>query len=147
MSRPLPEVRGLARKLLQRQYASDTAGGRVEAAQEVLAGLAERISPLVGGGGVHLLLQRALKRSRREHPWLSEIRLEREVPWHLAGATEAAEALDPEEVASAAEAVLSELIGLVARFLGADMAIRLVRQSFPAASWEDNGSGTEGEQP
>lgn len=145
MSRPLPEVRSLVRTLLDASAADDSVESRVLAAQHVLAGLANAMTPLVGIGGIHLLLQRALRRSRAAHPWLHAIQLDRESPWRLQGAAEAAHGHTPEEVTAAAEELLAELVGLLVRFLGADMTIRLVRRSFPEMIREP-GSGTEGDQ-
>jgi hypothetical protein len=57
---------------------------------------------------------------------------------------EAAGEVPPEEAQAAAQALLADLIGLLARFLGADMAIRMVRQSFPEITRGGNtGSGAE----
>ena len=131
MSAAPPDVLALARALLHDQGAGRRAEEWVEAAERVLHRLAERLGPLVGAAGFRMLLQRALKRTGAERSWLAAIELDPESPWRLDGAVEAAREMTPEDAASAAAALLAELVGLIARFLGADMAIRLVRQSFP----------------
>jgi hypothetical protein len=144
MSRALPEVRSLARTLLNGRNAAPGADAQAQAAELVLQRLAERISPLVGAGGFHLLLQRALRRTRAEHPWLDAVQIDPEMPWRLPGMAEAARDRPAAEAAAAAQALLAELIGLLARFLGADMAIGLVQQSFPEITGGgDTGSGFE----
>jgi hypothetical protein len=135
----LPEVRILARALLESGGGGLESDDAMDWARRALRRLAERLTPLVGVGGFHLLLQRSLIRARREHPWLDAIQLEEVSPWSLTGAAEAARGSEPEEVRSAAEALLAELIGLIARFLGADLAMQLVRESFPEASTGGDG--------
>jgi hypothetical protein len=143
MSESFPEVRSLARALLAGQCPGPGAEAAVEAAERVMHRLADRLSPLVGVGGFHLLLQRALKRTRVEHAWLDAVRTDPEVPWRLPGMAEAAREA-PEGPNDAVQALLAELIGLLARFLGADMTIRLVRQSFPEMRrGGETGAGSE----
>jgi hypothetical protein len=144
MSRSFPEVRSVARMLLNGQNGGLGADAQAEAAERVLQRLAERIIPLVGAGGFHLLLQRALRRTCAEHPWLGALQIGPDAPWRLPGMAEAAGSRPPAEAEAAAQALLAELIGLLARFLGADMAIQLVRQSFPEITrGGDTGSGAE----
>jgi hypothetical protein len=144
MSGALPSVRVLARRLLALGERSAAGHDPVEAAHHVLARLADRLSLLVGTGGFHLLLQRALKRALREHPWLVGVQTGVEEPWRLTGVEEAARGANAEDVAAGLESAVAELVGLIARFLGADMAVRLVRQSFPELTASgDPGSGSE----
>ena len=144
MTASLPEVRSLARALFEGQSPDSGADSQVEAAERVLRRLSDRISPLVGSAGFALLLQRALKRARAEHPWLGAVHVDQETPWGLVGMVDVAREVTPDDAAAAAQALITELIGLVARFLGADMAIRLVRQSFPEVTLGgDKGAGSE----
>lgn len=139
----MPEVLALARALLESEGPGSSVEARAEAARRVLERLAARISPLVGAGGFHLLLQRALKRAREAHPWLEALQAGADEPWP-AGAGEAPPDVAAEDASAGFEAAVAELIGLLARFLGADMAVRLVRQSFPEVPWGgDTGSGSE----
>jgi hypothetical protein len=133
MSRPLPELRALVRRLVEWASPDPTVRGRVDAGERILQALSERLGLLVGTGGFHMLLERALKRAREEHRLLGNVRPDPHGGRMLGGLAEAVQDEDPEEVASAVEAVITELIGLVSRFLGADMAVRLVRQSLPDA--------------
>lgn len=137
MTPPLTEVRGLARRLLAARSGARTAEADVETLERVLRPLAERISPLVGTAGFQLLLSRALRRTQHRHPWLHAVRAGGGAGQQLSGWREAAPEVGTEPFAAAAEDVVAELIGLLARFLGADMAARLVRQAFP-----EIGSGT-----
>jgi len=144
MTRSLSEVRSLVRALLNGQHLGAEPPAVEEATERVLQCLAGSISPLVGAGGFALLLQRALRRTLEQHPWLDAVRVEPGTPWQLQGMREAAAHVTREEARLAAQAVLAELIGLLARFLGADMAIRVVRQSFPEMTrGGDMGEGSE----
>lgn len=131
MTRPPPEVRALGRMLLESASESPKIEERLEATQRVLVGLATRLSPLVGEGGFHLLLQRALKRSQADHPWVRAIAPDATGPLAWPGLAEAVDGVEPEEVAAGTETAIAELIGLVSKFLGADMTIRILSQSFP----------------
>jgi hypothetical protein len=144
MSPPHSEVRLLARAILHHEGTGPTVEERLDAARRVLLELVGRLGPLVGVGGFHLLLQRALKRATVEHPWLAGVETVPADPGLLGGAAESARGREPEEVAAALETIVAELIGLIARFLGADLAVRLVRQSFPeVAQGGGTGSGSE----
>lgn len=138
MRTPFPQVRVLAQRLLARERSGGSTGEiPLLGAERVAHRLGERISPLVGVAGFHLLFQRALSRSQRTHPWLEQVKVERDTNFALLGAEAAAAAETPEEAAMAGETLIAELIGLMARFIGAEMTIRLVRQCFPGIEEED----------
>jgi hypothetical protein len=143
MKQPLPEVRALARALLETEGGGRSPEERVSAGERILHTLALRLSPLVGVGGFHLLLLRAHKRAQNAHVWLAAVRVERDAPDLLSGAAEAARQVAPEEVTVAMESVLAELIGLITRFLGADFTIGLVRQCLRKQTHERMGWGYE----
>lgn len=146
MTRPsLQQVRALARALLNGDGADQGAEETLRAVERVLSALARRIDPLIGSRGFQMLLQRALKQAQRAHPSLAPVRSERTADPYLTGLDEVAQIASPEEATAAAEAIVAELVGLLARFVGADMAIRLVRQSFPNVflGGMQAGTGTE----
>ena len=128
MKRELPEVRTFTRSLIEWRVA-ERDQKCTQAAEWLLGELSERMTPLIGRAGYHLLLSRALKKAKEKHPVLAAVRVERNGRTYLSGM----DALQEEGDVGAAETLLSEFIALTARFLGADMAIRLVRQSFPDA--------------
>jgi len=129
MKRSLPGVRAFSRSLIEWRI-SERDQECNEAAEWLLKELSEHMTPLIGKAGYHLLLTRALKKAKEEQPVLEAVRVERNGKTYLSGL----EALrDTDEGRCAVEALLSEFIALTARFLGADMAIRLVRKSVPDA--------------
>lgn len=144
MSTVLPGVRGLARRLLRMHAADGAADSVARGAEAVLELLGERIRPLLGASGYQMLLLRATRRARQRHEGLETLEAALVAGEGVRGwASRAVAEGGPEDTAEAAESVLAELIGLIARFLGADMAIRLVRQAFPPIHMEGLESGPE----
>jgi hypothetical protein len=145
MSRTLPQIRALARRLLQTRAGPQGEALPLVAAERVVREMGAGITPLLGDGGFHLLVSRALKKAGQEHPSLRAIRpvhgAERER--YLDGADAVAREESAEALGGAAERLIVELIALLARFLGADMAIRLVRECFPEI--ERDGTGPDAE--
>jgi hypothetical protein len=144
VSRTLPQIRALARRLLQTR-AGEGETPPLVAAERVVRDMGAGITPLLGEGGFHLLVSRALKKAGQDHPALLAIRAARagEGERYLDGADAAAREENDEALGPAAERLIVELIALLARFLGADMAIRLVRERFPEIDRDGTGPGAE----
>jgi|GEM_PF-6635360 len=138
MSSSIPRIQPLAQRLL-RSSRGDDQGHNVAALSRVLHGFYVHTSPLLGERGFYLLLARALNRAQCEHPLLQGVKVEHNGNDHLGGLAEAFEESSDHESATAGETLISEFIALIVRFLGADMAIRLVRQSFPDFDAERDG--------
>jgi len=135
MKREFPGVRSFTRSLIEWRVEERDQECH-QAAEWLLEELSERMTPLIGRAGYHLLLSRALKKAKEKHPVLAAVRVERNGKTYLSGMDalrKEEEEGEGESDEGAAETLLSEFIALTARFLGADMAIRLVRQSFPDA--------------
>jgi len=138
LRRNLPEVRAFARRLVEQAGAEAPERTVVDAGERVLQALGERLSFLVGSAGLHMMFVRALKRAQEDHALLGAVLPAQNGGPLLTGLEEAAEEAGAgrQEVLAAVEAVITELIGLLARLLGAEMAARLVRQSFSDAPLE-----------
>jgi hypothetical protein len=145
MTEPYPGVRELARRLLDSAGAGSGADRDTAAAASIVAALRGRLVLLVGSTGFGLLLGRALQRAQRDHPLLVEVRLGEGRDGALSGLEEAAGRASPGEAGAAMEALVAELVALMARFLGADMVARLVRQALPDAPLMSIESGSEEE--
>jgi len=126
----LPTIQPLSQRLL-RLGGSDDQAQRAVAVMKVLHGFFVHTSPLLGERGFYLLLARALNRAQRHHPILVRVKVEQSGDAHLSGLREAFAEFSGEETSAAGEALVAEFIALIVRFLGADMTVRLVRQSFP----------------
>jgi len=143
MRQPFPGVRELARRLLDWASAESGEHGDATAAASIVSALRSRLVLLVGSSGFDLLLGRALQRARRDHPLLVEVRLGEGRGGTLSGLEEVGSRAGPGEEEAAMEALVAELIALMARFLGADMVARLVRQALPDAPLMSIESGSE----
>jgi hypothetical protein len=143
----MPEVRAVTQRLLERYADHPAPVARVEAAERILHAFAEHLSPLLGSGGFRMLLGRALKRAQQENELLRAARVEREGEAPLLGLREAVRDRDAGEVGAALESLVVELLGLIARFLGPDMAVRLVRHCYPEIESDSAGRGPRGEEP
>jgi hypothetical protein len=143
----MPEVRAVTQRLLERYADHSAPAARVEAAERIVQDFAEHLRPLLGSDGFRMLLARALKRAQVEHELLRAVRAEREGEAPLVGLREAARARSAAEVEAALESTVVELLGLIARFLGPDMAVRLVRHCYPEIESDSAGRGSRGEEP
>lgn len=97
-------------------------GGATEAAiaQVVMARLYERLGRLIGSSGLDALLGRALRLAQAKDPALANVRVEE--GGCLVG-------LDHDSVDSrqALTAVLAQVFELLVRFVGEDLAMRMIR--------------------
>jgi hypothetical protein len=118
-----------------------TPEGSVAAAERIFASLRARLGRWIGGDAFDALLDRAIAGARGAHPILQGVR------W--APGTEASRlsGLDPHDaavtqasVSSAVIAILDELTALLGRFIGEDLAERLVLEGWeraaPGEDWE-----------
>lgn len=107
----------------------------VAAANRIFVALGARLGRWVGGDAFDALLQRALAMSRGDHPVLEHVRWGDAGPGGFEGASEGVTA---EAVRDATAATLDALVALLGRFVGEDLAARLVLQdSQPSASDAD----------
>jgi hypothetical protein len=140
---PLPGVQTLVRTLMTSQGADGTVEKSLATVETVLQTLGDRIAPLIGREGFHMLLQRALKRASDAHPHLHSVRVQRDAGSCLAGTAELGRDASPKEATAAVEAIIGEVVSLLARFVGADLTIQLVRQAFPELSGRKAKPSTE----
>lgn len=135
------EIRRLASRLLESptlDAPSDDPGVRLSA---VLRGFSRVTTPFLGTRGFEMLLARALNLAQREHPLLRETAVVPDGLLELPGSEGSKE--EAAELRVAAEVIVAELIAIFARFLGAEMAIRLVRQAFSEDVSERDGAAFE----
>ncbi|HTM21259.1 MAG TPA: hypothetical protein VL172_12150 [Kofleriaceae bacterium] len=108
--------------------AAATAAGLVRACGKVL----DQIAPLIGEAGACTLFARSLALTSMQFPFLAEPRRE---PASRPGdplRSRIAER-DAATASAAAVALLTTLIGMLIRFIGEDLAVRLIRAAWPAA--------------
>jgi hypothetical protein len=136
MDTPSPSTRDLARRLLAAETASQSAADpHVHEAVRVCEKLRISLTRLAGPDGFTALLRRALALARAEVPALH-------------GITERADccpegleqlAAESRDVAiDAAVAITAHLLGLLVTLIGAHLTMRLVREDWPDASWDES---------
>ena len=134
MSTPSASTRGLARRLLAVEEARlPDADQHMHAAVRVCDKLRLTLTPLVGGDGFATFLQRGIVLARAEVPSLGRVWLKPD------GSIEGLEALaakEPDGGAEAAIALTAQILALLVEFIGQPMTLRLVRKSWPDATFD-----------
>lgn len=146
---PAPE-RELARRLLAREasdvHTKESPAGPAAAAERVFERLRAHLTRSIGAEGFRMLLARAIDRSRSEHPLLASVPRRTEPDWSVNGVAESLRTAAPAEAAEALVVLVATFIALLGRFVGTGLAVRLVEQSWPAASRSDHTSSGKGEE-
>jgi len=142
-----------ARKVAQRLL-EDEAGGQREpdalasAVNRACAKLHGELVNLVGPGGVHALVGRALHLAQREFPFLGGVVPEEGPAGCLKGLEEVLREQDTAEAGASVVAVLAHLIGLLVSFLGHELGLYPVRKIWPGSTLDNltfhSGETTEG---
>jgi hypothetical protein len=105
-----------------------------DAAERVWLTLGLHLSRLVGVAGCHALLERALHLAKAEFPGLGGVRAAAEPAGRLEGLRESLDGVGPARAGGALAAPPAHFIGLLATFIGEDLALRLVDGIWPVAS-------------
>jgi hypothetical protein len=130
-----PSIRDLARRLLAIEAGGPSAANsRVHEAVRACEKLRVCLIRLAGSDGFTALLRRALALARAEVPSLNGITEKAD------GSLEGLEALAadaPDIRIEAAVAITAYLLGLLVTFIGEPLTVRLVREAWPDASWDN----------
>ena len=147
MDKPTPSMRDLARRLLAVEAASQSASGaHVHEAVRVCDKLQISLTRFAGADGFKSLMRRALTLAQAEVSLVHSIKVKAD------GSMEGLEELATDAltsgnaggpVAIAAIAILSNLLGLLFIFIGEPLALSLLREAWPYASFDEEHSGIE----
>jgi hypothetical protein len=107
-------------------------GAQLHEAVRVSEKLRISLAQFVGADGFTALLQRALVLARADVPVLQSAKVTRD--GRLEGIQEAADAGTDVE---AATALTEHVLALLVVFIGEPLTLRLVREAWPDASWEE----------
>lgn len=133
MDTPSVSIRGLARRLLAEEALHPPASDQYShEAVRVCDKLRISLTRLAGADGFASLLTRSLALARMEVPSLNRITVKSDCSMEGLEALMADEANDGAE---AAVALSAHLLGLLVTFIGAPLTLRLVRESWPTASF------------
>ena len=97
--------------------------------------LRQPLSRLAGVAGFRSLLSRALALANDEVRWMKAIHVRAD--GSLEGLDEAQAQLSETEIADGEIVLIAQLIGLLATFIGEELTLRLVQESWPNAAFDD----------
>ena len=128
------------REFAERLIAYETRGNRSSESKPPAACLvSEKLRPqlatLMGNLGFRALLSRAIALANAEVPWLRAVHVTADGT--LKGLDEVAEQVDPDEIFEGCVVLLAQLLGLLVAFIGEDLTLRLVRDTWPKLPLDD----------
>ncbi len=135
--------RDLARELLAREMSD---GPLAPAAEAVYGRLHETLSRSIGQTGYRALVVRAMSNARQRHPALASVALgSTSGPW-LPGLERSIEQHGDAAVTDAIVEIFGEFVELLSRFVGRNLAVRLIERAWPEQARKDKPPGNSEEQ-
>lgn len=105
-----------------------------------------RLRPLFGELAIKALFVRAVHSAQADFAWLKNVSPEEAAGCRLEGLDIVSRDLEPHLLAEGLAAILADEIGLLSAFIGDDVVLPLVEQSWGAMSMADRPADTEGDQ-
>ena len=135
-----PALQTLALWLLAQEAITGAPAEKTNATFCVCGKLCKSLTTLMGGAGYRSLILRALTLAKHDAPSLAKVQVRQDGSLEWTGASE------HQGMDDAGGAVLvARLLGLLVTFIGPALTLRLVRDQWPDASFEDKNSATEKE--
>lgn len=133
MNTSSPGIQSLVKRLLEHETGAHPEADELAAgANAVFRKFANHLEPLVGATGFQTLLARALHLTRSDFPILEGVKSGKTISGaFLEGLGEAVRNQDAGEVREAVTLMLATFLGLVAHFIGDDLATRIVSRAWP----------------
>ena len=134
MAAATPAHRELARWLLAREMGGrDEMTDLIAAADTACRKLSRRVARLVTFVACQALLARALHLARRDFSFLEGVRPGPAPDVCLEGLAERVRGVEPAQAREGLATVLANMLGLLATFVGDEITVRLVRDTWPDA--------------
>jgi hypothetical protein len=131
-----PQMRSLAQRLMTLEAGGKNLSETKASAEfSVPDKLRPSLATLMGSAGFRALLSRALALAGTEVPWLHAVQVNADGT--LKGLEELHAQLDPDEYFEGRVVLLSQLLGLLAAFIGENLTLGLVREVWPKLSVSD----------
>ena len=134
MSRPTPQIRNLAQRLIAYERGDKLSEAKIRTFP-AFEKLRPHLATLMGNAGFRALLSRSLALANEEVPWLRAVHVKAD------GSLEALEQLEtqvgPDEFMEGRVVLLAQLLGLLMAFIGENLTLRLVREVWPKLSLDD----------
>ena len=143
MNPPTPATRNLALWLLAQE---GTAGKpseteEIHATLRVCEKLRQPLSTLAGAAGYRSLISRALALAKKEAPSPGEVQVKEDGSLEWIRAVKPQQGVD--EASKGGAVLVAQLLGLLFTFIGQALTLRLVRDLWPDAPFDDTNSETE----
>ncbi|HEX9982430.1 MAG TPA: hypothetical protein VGF69_04130 [Thermoanaerobaculia bacterium] len=137
MKKPHRALHELARRVLKTRLAARprSAAAVADATQICCGELYRILETMMGTAGLQALIERALQLTARDYPWLTAVTPGPGGDCALTGLSEATGALDVNDAAEGAAALLATIVWLLISFIGEDLTSRLVRNAWPEVSF------------
>ncbi len=127
--------------MVGRETASNEPPSETFSSFRVCEKLRQPLSSLAGKAGFQALLSRALTLTKSEFPQLGPVKVNPD--GHLEGTAEVRQSLTAQESIQAETALVAHIVELLCTFLGEILAIRLLQDVWPDASFKDGNSRKE----
>jgi hypothetical protein len=137
------KMRDFARRLIAHETRRNKSSRADSAAAfEAIEKLRPHLTTLMGKAGFRALLSRSLTLAQAENRWLRAAHVKAD---GTLDESDVRAQLNPEEIDQGRIALLTELLGLLAAFIGENLALQIARETWPKLSL-DNLSFDEGEK-
>jgi hypothetical protein len=140
MNLATPAIQSLARRLIALEAARTPSHAPGDEVVQVCEKLRTPLAKLAGAAGFRSLLARAKVLATAQIPWLDSVQV------GVDGSLEGFDAARRQQGAAASDeagaVVVAQLLGLLVTFIGEPLALRLVRDAWPDASWTENDAGS-----
>lgn len=142
MRRATPRIRDLAQRLIagEARVVNPSADTKTPRAFRVCERLRPHLANLMGTHGFEVLLSRSLVLARAKVDWLHAVALTGDT---LGVSEEVGKKVAPEVMAEGGVALVSELLALLAAFIGERLMLQIVREIWPNLSLNDLDSGEQ----
>lgn len=122
------------RDLAERLITYEAKGNKLPEATPPLVSLVDKrlrphLAALMGSVGFRALLSRALALANEEIPWLRAVHVKAD--GSLEGLDELKAHVGSDEILKGCVVLLAQFLGLLVTFIGEDLTLRLVRESWP----------------
>jgi hypothetical protein len=141
MSQPL-KSREFAQCLIALDARSAAPKSTVPAFQ-TCARLRPQLAVLMGNAGFTALVGRALSLASAEAQWLEKVHVQPDGTLEAPATSEIP--VEPEQLAEGGGALIIQLLGLLVEFIGEDLTVHLVEQTWPELSDRHSGNGVKHE--
>ncbi len=128
---PLPNTLATSiRTLLASDAADESTAQRAAAAARVCEELSEHLARVVGRSGIRALFDRSAVLTQAEFPWMAgAVTRSPEPPW--ARLCDCFAQQSPDVALECAVALVTTFVGLLSRFIGDELVVRLLHEVWP----------------